>query len=73
MDNKAIASALLKGKKKSVLVANLKHATAIRVAAHRLGGVLTVKAEKRRFRLFKSTAKVRHRKKPARRLASRRR
>jgi hypothetical protein len=61
MDNKAIADQLLRGKKKSFHVGTLKAATAIRVAGHRLGGVLTVKKQKKGFRLIKSTAKVVHR------------
>jgi hypothetical protein len=61
MTNKAIADAVLKGKKTFVKVKTLREATAIRVAGHRLGGVLTVKAEKSGFRLVKSTARVTHR------------
>jgi hypothetical protein len=44
--NKEIADAIIRGKKKSYLAKNVKLATAIRVAGHRLGGVLTAKAEK---------------------------
>jgi hypothetical protein len=61
MSNKALAEAVLKGKKAFVKVKTLREATAIRVAGHRLGGVLTVKAEKSGFRLVKSTARVTHR------------
>lgn len=60
MSNKAIADAVLKGKKAFVKVKTLREATAIRVAGHRLGGVLTVKAEKVGFRLVKSSARVTH-------------
>ena len=62
MTNKEIAEALIRGKRTSHLVRNLKLATAIRVAGHRLGGVLTAKAEKKGWRLVKSSARVRHRK-----------
>jgi hypothetical protein len=61
MSNKAVADAVLKGKKSFVKVKTLREATAIRVAGHRLGGVLTVKAEKSGFRLVKSSARVTHR------------
>ena len=63
MTNKEIADQLLRGKKKAHQVATLKHATAIRVAGHRLGGVLTVQKQKNGFSLSKSSAKVRHRRK----------
>ena len=63
MTNKEIADQLLRKKKASHQVATLKHATAIRVAAHRLGGVLTVQKVKKGFRLTKSAAKVWHRRK----------
>ena len=56
MTNKAIAEAIIRGKKKSYRVTNFKLATAIRVAGHRLGGVLTAKAEKKGWRLVKSSA-----------------
>ncbi len=65
MNNKATADQILRGKKKSINVGNLKLATAIRVAGHRLGGVLTVQRIKGGFRLVKSTAKVTHRPKKA--------
>lgn len=62
MQNKEIAEQILKGKKKFVRVGDLKRATAIRVAGHRLGGVITVQREdKSSFRLVKSAAKVTHR------------
>ena len=62
MTNREIAQALLRGKKQRVQVKTLKAATAIRVAGHRLGGVLTVtKVKGGGFRLVKSTAKVSHR------------
>lgn len=63
--NKAIAEALLKGERKSYRVTNFKLATAIRVAGHRLGRVLTAKAEKSGWRLVKSAARVWHKKKKA--------
>ena len=63
MTNKEIADQLLRGKKKAHLAKTLKLATAIRVAGHRLGGVLTVQKQKRGFRLIKSVAKVWHRRK----------
>jgi len=72
MTNKEIADQLLRGKKKFARVASLRLATAIRVAGHRLGGVLTVRASgKKAWVLTKSEAKVTHRpkKKPAKRAA----
>ncbi len=67
LQNKEIAEQILKGKKKFVCVGDLKRATAIRVAGHRLGGVITVQREgKNSFRLVKSTAKVTHRAKAKR-------
>ncbi len=63
MTNKEIADALLRGKRTSYLVKHQKLATAIRVAGHRLGGVLTAKAEKKGWRLVKSSARVWHQKK----------
>ena len=63
MTNKEIADQLLRKKKASHKVATLKLATAIRVAGHRLGGVLTVQKAKKGFRLTKSAAKVWHRRK----------
>jgi len=54
MTNKEIADAIIRGKKKSYRVTNFKLATAIRVAGHRLGGVLTAKAEKKGWRLAQS-------------------
>ena len=72
MTNKEIAEAIIRGKRKSYRVKNLKLATAIRVAGHRLGGVLTVKAEKKGWRLVKSSARVRHRKKSVKRRLKRR-
>lgn len=63
VENKAIAAQLLRGKKKSLRVGTLKLATAIRVAGHRLGGVLTVQKQKKGFLLVKSKAKVLHRSK----------
>jgi len=81
MDNKAVADQILREKKKFVQVGNLKLATAIRVAGHRLGGVITVQRVKGGFRLVKSTAKVTHRpkkpkptpkKKPAKKTAPKR-
>lgn len=65
MTNKEIADSLVRGKKKSHRVPDLKRATAIRVAGHRLGGVLTALREKGGWRLVKSPARVSHRKKPA--------
>jgi hypothetical protein len=61
MTNREIADALLRGKKKKHKVESLKAATAIRVAGHRLGGVITVRRKKKKFVLFKSKAKVWHR------------
>jgi hypothetical protein len=63
MTNSEIASQVLKGKKKFVRVARQKQATAIRVAGHRLGGVLTVQRVKGGWRLVKSRAKVSHQRK----------
>ena len=67
MTNREIADAIIRGKKKSYLAKNLKLATAIRVAGHRLGGVLTAKAEKKGWRLVKSAARVWHKKKVVKR------
>ncbi|WP_438482563.1 hypothetical protein [Oleiharenicola lentus] len=61
MSNRAIAEQILKGKKTYVRVKNLRHATAVRVAGHRLGGVLTVTPVKGGFKLVKSKSKVTHR------------
>ena len=71
MTNREIADQLLRKKKGSHKVATLKHATAIRVAAHRLGGVLTVQKVKKGFRLTKSSSKVSHRRKAKKKTASR--
>lgn len=73
MTNKEIADQLLRRKKASHQAATLKQATAIRVAAHRLGGVLTVQRIKKGFRLTKSAAKVRHRRKAKPKSAARKR
>ncbi len=67
MTNKEIADAIIRGKKTSYLAKNVKLATAIRVAGHRLGGVLTAKAEKKGWRLVKSAARVWHKKKVVKR------
>ncbi|MBX3738892.1 MAG: hypothetical protein KF715_19525 [Candidatus Didemnitutus sp.] len=73
MTNKELADQILRGKKKFARVANLRLATAIRVAGHRLGGVITVrKTGKSAWTLTKSSAKVTHRAKPKRRLKSKR-
>lgn len=72
MTNKEIADQILRGKKKSARVSSLRLATAIRVAGHRLGGVITVRATgKKTWTLTKSKAKVSHRakKKTAKRAA----
>jgi|GEM_PF-6375007 len=67
MTNKEIADAIIRKKKKSYLAKNVKLATAIRVAGHRLGGVLTAKAEKKGWRLVKSAARVWHKQKVVKR------
>lgn len=67
MSNKEIADAIIRGKRTSFLAKNFKLATAIRVAGHRLGGVLTAKTEKKGWRLIKSSARVRHKKKVVKR------
>ena len=72
MTNREIADALIRGKKKSHLAKNFKLATAIRVAGHRLGGVLTAKAAKKGWRLVKSTSRVWHKKKTLKRRLKRR-
>ena len=72
MNNREIAEQLIHGKKKSYRAGKLKQATAIRVAAHRLGGVLTVQRVKQGFRLVKSTAKVWHRRQTTKKPAARR-
>jgi len=72
MTNKEIAEALVRGKRTSYRVTNFKLATAIRVAGHRLGGVLTAKAEKKGWRLVKSSARVSHKKKTVKRPLKRR-
>lgn len=65
ISNKDLASELIKGKRKTVIAANLKHATAIRVAGHRLGSVLSVVAAKGgKFEITKASTKVTHRPKP---------
>ncbi len=64
VSNKEIADQLLLGKKSAHFAQSLKLATAIRVAGHRLGGVLTVQKQKKGFRLIKSKAKVSHHRKP---------
>jgi hypothetical protein len=66
MDNKTIAQELLKGKRKYHNVRDAGQATAIRVAAHRLGGVVTAKAQGKGFRMVKSTRKVTRRSKAKR-------
>jgi hypothetical protein len=73
MTNKDLADSLLRGKRQSISVLTLKHATAVRVAGHRLGGVLTVKKDKKGFILVKSTAKVTHRPKKKAKPTARRR
>lgn len=63
ISNKQIASAILKGK--PFTASNIKQATAIRVAGHRLGQVITVTAGKGgKFVLTKAGSKVTHRPKP---------
>lgn len=63
ISNKQIASAILKGK--LFTASNIKQATAIRVAGHRLGQVITVTAGKGgKFVLTKAGSKVTHRPKP---------
>jgi len=73
MTNKELADQILRGKKKSARVASLRLATAIRVAGHRLGGVITVRQTgKSVWTLTKSSSKVTHRSKPKRRLKNKR-
>jgi hypothetical protein len=69
MTNREIAEALVQGKRKSHRVKNFKLATAIRIAGHRLGGVLTVTSEQGAWRIVKSPARVQHRKPSTRRPA----
>lgn len=65
ISNKEIASSIINGKHKSLSVLNLKRATAIRVAGHRLGHVLSVVAEaKNKFVITKAKTKVTHRPQP---------
>lgn len=52
--NKELAQLLISGKRKTIRAKNLKHATAIRVAGHRLGYVLTVTQEGREINLVYS-------------------
>lgn len=59
--NKELAQLLISGKRKTVAAKNLKHATAIRVAGHRLGHVLTVQQEGRDIWLVLSEQPVRSR------------
>jgi hypothetical protein len=59
MTNKEIAAAVIKGTKNSHRVTDFKRATAIRLAGHRLGAVLTAKSEKGGWRLVKSSARKR--------------
>lgn len=70
MSNKDIAQLVISGKKRFVRAATLRQATAIRVAGHRLGAVLTTQRLKRGFRLVKSDTKITHRK-PVKRTAKR--
>ncbi len=65
MTNKEIAEAVIKGTKKSHRVTDYKRATAIRVAGHRLGFVLTAKSEKGGWRLVKSADRKRKKNKSA--------
>jgi len=63
MTNKEVAEKILRGKVRSTKVRTMKLATAIRVAGHRAGGVITVQRVKRGFKLVRSAAKISHRKK----------
>jgi hypothetical protein len=62
--NKEIAEALIAGRTKTYAASDLKKATAVRVAGHRLGFVLTVKAKARGWVIVNAGAKVSHRPKP---------
>lgn len=70
MTNKDIAEQIIRGKRKFVRVPTLRRATAIRVAGHRLGSVLTAQRVKGGWRLVKSDAKVSHRRKASPRARS---
>lgn len=59
--NSQLAQAVISGECQYVVAQDLKHATAIRVAGHRLGRVLTVNSETLRVSL--SDAKITHREK----------
>lgn len=59
--NKELAQLLISGNRKTITAKNLKHATAIRVAGHRLGKVLTVQQEGKDIRLTLSDSKISHR------------
>ena len=72
MDNKTIAHELLKGKRKYYNVRDAGQATAIRVAAHRLGGVVTAKAQGKGFKMVKSSRRVTRRSTKAKRGSKRR-
>lgn len=62
ISNRDLASALIKGQRKQLLIPNLKQATAIRVAGHRLGHVLTItKAKGGKLEITKAGSKVTHR------------
>jgi len=69
MTNKEIAEAIIKGKRQFYRVTDFKRATAIRVAGHRLGAVLTAQSVKKGWKLVKSSARVRHQPKAAKRRA----
>lgn len=62
ISNKDLASDLIKGQRKRLAISNPKQATAIRVAGHRLGHVITItKNGARDFTLTKAGTKVSHR------------
>lgn len=69
LTNKGIAEELIKKRRAAYVVPDLRRATAIRVAGHRLGKVLTVRREKRGWKLVLSSTRVSHRRRQASRKA----
>lgn len=59
--NKELAQLLISGTRKTIKADNAKHATAIRVAGHRLNKVLTVHKDGKSYSLTLSDSKITHR------------
>lgn len=62
--NKELAQLLISGKRKTITADNAKHATAIRVAGHRLGYVLRVSSEDHTVRLTDTKVSSKSKPKP---------